>query len=158
MERRGKSGGGGTGPGKAKGEAGTIGEGSRVRIQKGVRLWRMCRSTNISTREGRAIRFVTYNICNGRNRGLESSLREVYQSNMDLGIFQDTKFTDVIYTHRSDGYSVIATDAPSRHRGGVAVFYWSAPYFALEAVQQFGTDMVGFQVAMGEWWWYIVGC
>ena len=41
------------------------------------------------------------------------------QSNMDLGIFQETKCTDGIYTCKLDGYSVIATDAPSQHCGGV---------------------------------------
>ena len=80
------------------------------------------------------IRFVTYNIRNGHNGGLESSLRGVSQANMDMGIFQETKFTDRIYTRRSAGYSVVATNAPSRHRGGVAVFHRLAPHFAVEAV------------------------
>ena len=66
------------------------------------------------------IRFGTYNIRNGRNRGSESSLGGMSQANMDLGIFQETKVTDGIYTRGSDGYSVVATDAPIRHRGGLA--------------------------------------
>ena len=77
---------------------------------------------------------------------------------MDLGIFQEKKFTDGIYTRGSDGYSVIATDAPSRHRGGVAVFHRPAPHFAVEAVQKFGPKVVGFQLETGAQWWYIVGC
>ena len=32
------------------------------------------------------------------------------------------------------------------------------PHFAVEAVQQFGPNVVGFQMATGERWWYIVGC
>ena len=67
----------------------------------------------------------TYNICNGRNGGLETALRGMSQANMDLVILQETKLTDGIYTRRSDGYSIIATDAPSRHRGGVTIFYLS---------------------------------
>ena len=47
------------------------------------------------------IRFGTYNICNGRNRGLESVLRGVSQASMDLDIFQETKVTDGIYTRGS---------------------------------------------------------
>ena len=35
------------------------------------------------------------------------------QDNMNLGISQETKCTDGIYTHESAGYRVIATDAPS---------------------------------------------
>ena len=57
--------------------------------------------------------FGTYNILNGQNGGLESALRGMYQANMELGIFQNTKVTDGIYTCRSAGYSVVATDAPS---------------------------------------------
>ena len=81
------------------------------------------------------IRFGTYSIRNGCNGGLELELREVSQANIDLGIFQETKVTDGIYTRGSAGYSVVATDAPIQHRGEVAVFYRTAPHFAVEAVQ-----------------------
>ena len=67
------------------------------------------------------IRFGTYNIRNGRNGGMESALRGMAQANMDLGIFQETKCTEVIYTRELAGYRVAATDAPSQHRGGVAL-------------------------------------
>ena len=96
-----------------------------------------------------SIRFGTYNIRNGRNRGLESALRGMHQANMDLGIFQEKKVTDGIYTHGSAGYSVVATDTPSRHRSRVAVFYRPAPHFAVEAVQKFGPNVAGFQMATG---------
>ena len=61
------------------------------------------------------IRFGTYNICNGINQGLKPVLRGVSQANMDLGIFQETEVTDVVYTLGLAGYSVVATDAPIRH-------------------------------------------
>ena len=77
---------------------------------------------------------------------------------MDLGIFQETKLTDGIYTRGLAGYSVVVTDAPSRHRGGVAIFLQPAPHFAVESVQQFGPNVIGFQLATGERRWYIVGC
>ena len=73
----------------------------------------MCWSTGSCTRGAVPIRFGTYNIHNGRNRGLELSLRGVPKVNMDLGIFQEIKVTDGIYTCRSDGYIVVTTDAPS---------------------------------------------
>ena len=69
---------------------------------------------------------------------------------MDLGIFQETKVTYGIYTCGSAGYSVVATDAPSQHRGRVAVFYRPAPHFAVEDVQQFRPNIFSFQMAMGE--------
>ena len=103
------------------------------------------------------IRFGTYNIRNGRNRGLEAALRGMSQANMDLGILQETKLTDGIYTRGSAGYSFIATDAPSRHRGGVTLFYCLEPHFVAEAVDKFGPNVIGFQLATGARRWYIMG-
>ena len=77
---------------------------------------------------------------------------------MDLGIFQETKGTEGIYTHESAGYSVVATDASSRHRGGVAVFYQPSPLFSVEAVRQFGPNVVSFQLETVARRWYIIGC
>ena len=65
--------------------------------------------------------FGTYNICNGHNGGLEAALRGMPQDNIDLGILQETKLTDGIYTRGLAGYSVVATDAPIQHHGGVAI-------------------------------------
>ena len=79
------------------------------------------------------------------------------QANMDLGILQETKLTNGVYTRRSAGYSVIATDEPSGHRGGTAIFYRSEPHFVVEAVEKFGPNFVGFQLATGARRWYIVG-
>ena len=89
------------------------------------------------------IRFGTYNICNGRNGGLESALRGMSQANIDLGIFQEKKNTNGVYSLGSERYSVVSTVALSRHHGGVAVFYWPSLCFAVEAVQQFGHNIVG---------------
>ena len=87
------------------------------------------------------IRFGTYNIRNGRNGGLESALRGMSQANMDLGIYQEKKATDGIYTRGSAGYIVVAIDAPIRHRGGVAVFHRPVPHFAVEAsIWKWGSD------------------
>ena len=103
------------------------------------------------------IRFGTYNIRNGRKGGLEAALQGMSQANMDLGILQETKLTDGIYIRGSAGYRIIATDAPSQHRGGVAIFYRSEPHFVVEAVDKFGPNVIGFQLATGARRWYIVG-
>ena len=141
-----------------RGGSGGSEEDNRDWKRKVIRWWGTRWSTGSPTGEGVLIRFGTYNIRNGRNRGLDSALQGVAQDNMDLVIFQDTKCTDVIYTRVSAGYSVVATDAPSRHCGGVAVFYRPSPHFVVEAVQQFGTKVVGFQLAIGARRCYIVGC
>ena len=77
---------------------------------------------------------------------------------MDLGILQETKLTDRIYTRGSAGYSVVATDPLSLHRRGVSIFHWPAPHFAVEVVKKFGSNIIGFQLATGERRWYIFGC
>ena len=87
---------------------------------------------------------------------METALRGLSQANMDLGILQETKLTDGIYTRGSAGYSVITTDAPSRHRGGVALFYRSKPHFVVEAVEKFGHNVLGFQLSTGARRWFIV--
>ena len=109
----------------------------------------MLKSTRGSTKEEVPIIFGTYNIRNGRNGGLESALRGISQANMDLGIFQDTKCTDGIYTRELARYRILATDALSRHRGGVALFYRPSTLFAVEAVRQYGPNVMSFELATG---------
>ena len=82
----------------------------------------MCRSTTDSTRGRETIRFGIYNIHNVRNGGLDLALRGMSQANMYLGIFKETKLMDSVYTRGSALYSVVATDAPIRHCGGLQYF------------------------------------
>ena len=49
------------------------------------------------------IHFLSYNIRNGRNGGLESELQVISQVNVDIGVFQETHFTRGIYTRESGG-------------------------------------------------------
>ena len=99
------------------------------------------------------IRFGTYNIRNGPNGGLELALRGMIQENVDVGVFQETKFTDGIYTRVSEGYRVVATPALSRHQGGVTIFYRDSPVFAVEKIRQFGANVIACQLATGERLW-----
>ena len=71
----------------------------------------MCKLTGWPTIGKVPIRFGTYNISNGRNGRLEAALRGMSQANMNLGILQERKMTDGIYTRRSARDSVVATDA-----------------------------------------------
>ena len=107
-------------------------------------------------KEGVPIRFGTYNIKNGRKGGLESVLWGMSQANMNLGIFQETKCTDGIYTRESAGYRVVATDALSQHRGSVALFYRPSQLFVVDAVQEYGTNLMSCEVATGARRWYII--
>ena len=96
------------------------------------------------------IKFGTYNIRNGMNGGLEAALRGMEQANMDLGVIQETKITDGVYTRTSAGYRVVATDAPSRHRSGIALFYKEGADFAVEEVRPYGPNVISFEVVVGE--------
>ena len=117
----------------------------------------MYNNTRRSTSGKVPIRFSNHNIHNDRKGGLEAALQGMSQANMELGILQETKLTDVIYTRGSAGYSVIATDAQSQHRGSVTLFYRSEPLFMVEAVEKFGHNVLGFHLASGARRWYIVG-
>ena len=57
------------------------------------------------------------------------------QANMDLGVFQKIKSTRHIYTHEYCGYKVVATEDPSAHIGGIAIFYRMTEHFYMEAFQ-----------------------
>ena len=118
----------------------------------------MCKISGRSTWGRDLIRFGTYNIRNVRNGGLKSALRGMSLANIYLGIFQETKLTDGVFTWGPDEYSVVATDAPILHCGGVAVFYRPSPRYVVEAVHQFGPKFVSFQLATEERRWYIAGC
>ena len=104
------------------------------------------------------IKFGTYNIRNERNGGLEAALRGMAQANIDLGVFQETKCTEGVYTRTSAGYRVVATDAPSRHRGGVALLYREEADFAVEEVRTYGPNVISFEVVTGRRRWYIIRC
>ena len=91
------------------------------------------------------IKFGTYNIRNGRNGGLEAALQGMAQANIDLGVFQETKCTDGVYTRTSAGYRVVATGSPIRHRGGIALFYREGGDFAVEEVMPYGPNIINFE-------------
>ena len=72
------------------------------------------------------------------------------QANMYLGIFQETKLTGGVYTCGLDRYRIVTTDAPRQHCGGVAVLYRTSTRYTMEAIQQFGPNVVVFQLVTGE--------
>ena len=95
------------------------------------------------------IRFGTYNIRNGRNGILESVLRGMGQANVDVGVFQEKKLTDGIYTRGSAGYKVVVTP--------MLLFYRESPAFSDEAIRQFGANVIVCHLVMGGRFWYIFG-
>ena len=98
------------------------------------------------------LRFGTYNIQNGQNGRLESELRGMKKSNVDVMVFQETKIADGIYTSRSARYKVVATPSPSRHWVGVTRFY------RVKSIHQFGTNIIAYKLVTGNRRCYIIGC
>ena len=117
-------------------------------------------STNRRRRGGRmgADPFWDLQYPNGQNGGLESALRGTRQEYVDVGVFQEIKLTEGIYTRFSARYKVVATLAPRQHQGSVAIFYQDSPVFAVEVIHQIGTNVIACQMETGEKHWYIVGC
>ena len=56
------------------------------------------------------------------------------QENVNLGVFQETKFTGVIYTQESSGYRAVASESLSSHSRGIAVFCCTEEHFSVEAL------------------------
>ena len=107
--------------------------------------------------QGHRCRLCTYNIWNGSNRGPESSLWDMEQDNLDLGVFQG-KFNGWIFTHASAGYRIFATNTLSRNCRGVTIFYRDAPNFQVKVFHKHGPNVLSFQVVSGGWRWFIVRC
>ena len=48
------------------------------------------------------------------------------------------------------GYRVVATPSPIQHQGGVAIFYWDSPVFAVKAIRQFVANIITCHLETGE--------
>ena len=106
-----------------------------------------------------SIAVATYNICSGRNGGLESALRAMDGIGADLGILMETKVTDGIYTRKSSGYSVVRfLNAPSAHQGGIALFWRPNKSYLVEDWRIRGPNVLTFMLVTGSCQFFAVGC
>ena len=72
---------------------------------------------------------------------------------MDCDVLQETKLTNRVYN-----FQVMAIEAPSAHRGGVAIFYHKAEQFSIEKLHLHGPNVIKFQLVTGRQRWHVVGC
>ena len=77
------------------------------------------------------------------------ALQGISQANLVLGIFQEKNLTVRFYTYGSSGYSVVATNASSQRRSGVALLYWPSTLYVVEAIQKFKSNLIGFNLTKG---------
>jgi hypothetical protein len=100
----------------------------------------------------------TWNISNGRNGRLESALRSMEAMGIDLGVFLEIKLMGRIYTWNSSQYSVVASDVPSAHQGGIALFWRANKTYKVKDRCIHGPNMLSFVIVMGSQHFYVVGC
>ena len=72
---------------------------------------------------------------------------------MGIGILQETKLMEGIYTRQSYGYSVWATDAESKHQGDIAVAWRWEKGWQLKGMTNYGSFMLTTVWKL----WYVVG-
>ena len=106
----------------------------------------------------RPICFGTYNIRISWNGVLESALQVMLQTNVDLGVFQETKVTKVVYTRVPSKYWVVVSESLSAHSGRANFFFCEAEEFTVEVFHLHNANIFSFQLASGVQWWYIMGC
>ncbi len=104
------------------------------------------------------IAIASYNTRNGRNGGLESACWAMAAMDVDIGIFQETKVTDGIYTRMLSGYSVVASNAGSVHQGGIALFWRPNKSYEVEDWRVRGLNVLLFVIVTEEEQYYAVGC
>ena len=51
----------------------------------------------------------------------------------------------------------MATEAPSAHRGGVAIFYREVEHFSVEEIYLHGLNVIRFKLVTGRRRWHVVG-
>jgi hypothetical protein len=105
-----------------------------------------------------SIAVATWNIRNGCNGGLESASRAMEAMGVDLGVFLETKLTGGVYTRNSSGYSVVTSDAPSSHQGGIALFWRANKTYEIEDWRIRGPNVLSFVIETGSQRFYVVGC
>ena len=100
----------------------------------------------------------SWNICNGRNGGLESTVRAMGSLGVDFAFLQETKLTDGIYSRNTGRYSVLATRACSRSQGGVALVWKESEQYIVEEQRSYGANVITCQLVTGKGRYYIVRC
>ena len=98
-----------------------------------------------------SIAIATWNIRNGRNSGLELALGALDKmGTVDLCFLTEVKATGGIYTRHAYGYDVVATEAMSVHRGGIALAYQASPYWQVESTQCHGPNVMSCVLVSGR--------
>ena len=88
---------------------------------------------------------------------MESNLCGMLQTNIDLGVLQETKVAKGVFTRVYSDYNIVVLSAPILHSGGVSVFYRATEHFSMESLQIYDANSVSFHLDLGGQRWFIVG-
>ena len=80
------------------------------------------------------------------------------QVRVDWGVLQGTKLTKGVYKQEYSGFWVMATEAPSAHRGGVTIFYRKVEHFSIKELRLQGLNVISFNLVTLWIQWHVLGC
>ena len=104
------------------------------------------------------IKLCTLNIQSGWDGQLENALRSMQLMCVDVGVLTETKITDDRHTKLQFGYHVVATQAPSAHQGGVALFWrYDASSWHIEDPTSTTPNTISALLVSGSKRWHLIG-
>jgi hypothetical protein len=106
----------------------------------------------------RTFSVAAWNICCGRGNGLTFAAKGLAKMGVGCAILLEMKITDNRYIRTTLGYKVLATKAPSKHQGGIALL-WQPEHkaFEIEAMQIVTPNLITFQLVTGDKQYYVIG-
>ncbi len=83
--------------------------------------------------------------------GLTFAAKGLAKMGVGCAILSEMKITDDHYTSMTSGYKVLATKAPSKHQGGIAL-PWQPDHeaFEIEATKVVTPNLITFQLVTGD--------
>ena len=88
---------------------------------------------------------------------METALQALGIVGMDLCFLTETNLTEGIYTRFPSEYRVLATNAMSRHQGGIALVYRESPYWQVESLVLYGPIVIPVVIVSGNSRYGVVG-
>jgi hypothetical protein len=85
-------------------------------------------------------------------------MRAMEAMDVDIGVSLESKVTGGIYTQSLSGYSVVASDAPSAHQGGIALFWRPNKSYEVEDWQIRRPNVLSFMIVTGSQHFFAMGC
>jgi len=104
------------------------------------------------------ITITTYNVVSARGTRLLQALRAMDDLNTDIAVLTETKLCRGRHARKGFGYTVMATDAPSPSKGGIALAWrTTARHWSLEGVRPLSPNSITATLVSGAQRWLLLG-